>query len=233
MFKVWLGAAGLAAISWLVTPLHAQEPCAGDCDGSEAVAINELVRCVNIVLGSADLSTCDACDVDDSGEVRVNELIAAVNAALTQCGGGGTARCGNGTVETGEECDDGNNFGGDPVAMPCSANCTFESERMGIFDPAQTTANVQSFGLLVGPLSLTGRTRCCASASRATPTPWARTARSSSKPTRSRLLSGRLSSSSNPSACWALAVRACGAWRRRPLRRWNIGIRRGGCSTKA
>jgi cysteine-rich repeat protein len=152
MIKVWLGAAGLAAIGWLFTPVYAQEPCAGDCDGSGSVAINELVRCVSIALGNADVSTCDACDVNGDGEVKVNELVAAVNAALTQCGGGGMARCGNGSVETGEECDDGNNFGGDE----CSANCTDESGRTGVFDPAQTISSVQSFGLLVGPLHLTG-----------------------------------------------------------------------------
>lgn len=152
MIKFWLGAAGLAAIGWLITPVYAQDPCAGDCDASETVAINELVRCVNITLGIGELSTCEACDVDNSGVVQINELISAVNAALGQCGGGDMARCGNETVENGEECDDGNNFGGDP----CSANCTLESERMGTFDSTQTQASVQSFGLLVGPLSLSG-----------------------------------------------------------------------------
>jgi cysteine-rich repeat protein len=154
MVKVWLGAAGLAAIGWLVTPVHAQEPCAGDCDGSETVAINELVRCVNITLGSQELSTCDACDVNGDDEVRINELIASVNGALTDCDNGPPpmARCGNGTMETGEECDDGNNFGGDP----CAANCTLESERLGTFESTQTRSSVQSFGALIGPLMLSG-----------------------------------------------------------------------------
>ena len=160
MKKIWLGAAGLAAIGWLVSPVYAQPACTADCDASETVEINELVRCVNIALGTAEVSTCEACDPDSSGTVLVNELVAAVNAALNNCGTSpsptptattGTARCGNSVMETGEECDDGNNFGGDD----CSANCTDESGRTGVFDPAQTKASVQSFGLLV-PLNLTG-----------------------------------------------------------------------------
>lgn len=151
MLKVWLGAAGLAAIGWLITPAYAQDPCPGDCDASESVAINELVRCVGIALGTGELSACEACDVNGDGQVLVNELVAAVNAALNLCGGG-TAHCGNSMVEAGEECDDGNNFGGDG----CSANCTDESGRPGIFDSTQTQASVQSFGLLIGPLPLSG-----------------------------------------------------------------------------
>ncbi|MGD9763829.1 MAG: choice-of-anchor V domain-containing protein [Candidatus Binatia bacterium] len=60
-------------------------PCFGDCDGSGAVTIGELITAVNIALGSTDLDACPSLDSDGSGTVTVNELIAAVNNALTGC----------------------------------------------------------------------------------------------------------------------------------------------------
>lgn len=57
--------------------------CPGDCDGDGAVAISELVTCVNAALGKA--TECTACDVDGNGVVVINELVAAVTAALAQC----------------------------------------------------------------------------------------------------------------------------------------------------
>ena len=150
MKNLLLGAMGLAAIGWFARPVQAQV-CAGDCDGSNTVAINELVTCVNIALGSSPVSTCTACDVDGNGMVVISELIQAVNKALSSCGGG-TAICGNGTMETGETCDDGNATGGDG----CAANCTTESERVGTFDPDKTVSIVQAGGFPIGPLHLVG-----------------------------------------------------------------------------
>lgn len=70
--------------------------CPGDCDDSGSPGINELVRCVNIALGSAAADQCPACDVDGNGQVAINELIQAVNAALSGCpqdrGSGGESR---------------------------------------------------------------------------------------------------------------------------------------------
>jgi hypothetical protein len=65
-----------------VTPPPA---CPGDCDGSNSVTVNELIRGVNIALGNADISTCPAFDRNGDGMVSINELIAAVNAALDGC----------------------------------------------------------------------------------------------------------------------------------------------------
>ncbi len=59
--------------------------CPGDCDNGGTVAINELISCVNIALGSAPPSSCAACDLDGGGDVAINELIAAVNAGLNGC----------------------------------------------------------------------------------------------------------------------------------------------------
>lgn len=60
-------------------------PCVGDCDGNGTVAINELIRGVNIALGNADVSTCLAMDANGNGTVAINELIQGVNNALNGC----------------------------------------------------------------------------------------------------------------------------------------------------
>jgi hypothetical protein len=60
-------------------------PCAGDCDASGAVSVDELVRGVNIALDRAPVSLCEVFDSDSDGRVTVNELVGAVNAALRGC----------------------------------------------------------------------------------------------------------------------------------------------------
>lgn len=71
------------------TPTPTQSPtvhgCAGDCDASGAVTIDELLKGVNIAAGVADLAGCSAIDADGDGEVTIAELIAAVNDALSGC----------------------------------------------------------------------------------------------------------------------------------------------------
>jgi cysteine-rich repeat protein len=162
MKNVWLGAVSLVVFGGLAMPAQAQTPCAGDCDGSETVAINELITCVNISLGNTPLSSCTACDPDGGGTVAINELIQAVSRSLFGCSGtplptrtatpvGTQAICGNNVVEAGEECDDGNNFGGDGPTFGepgCAANCTMERFPFlrGTFDEEETTAIVQNIG---------------------------------------------------------------------------------------
>jgi hypothetical protein len=95
MLAVLVGALCLALIG---TSAKAQQ-CAGDCDGDKSVAINELITCVNIALGSADLGTCSSCDPNGDNMVGINELILAVNAALDASicmGGGGNCPLGPG-----------------------------------------------------------------------------------------------------------------------------------------
>lgn len=68
------------------TPTLTPAPaCAGDCDGSGAVGINELVTAVGIALGNAPVTTCGAADRDRDGAVAIHELIAAVASALDGC----------------------------------------------------------------------------------------------------------------------------------------------------
>ena len=129
------------------------QDCAGDCNGSDDVAINELVTCVNIALGSAAVTACSPCDVNGDGSVAINELIAAVNAALGGCTPvGGNEVCGDGQMNVaGETCDDGNNQGGDG----CAANCTTETRRTTELDPARAKATAQIRSLAI-PLALSG-----------------------------------------------------------------------------
>ena len=59
--------------------------CAADCDANGTVAIDELVRGVQIALGDAVFLACPAADRDRDLRVTVDELIAGVRAALDGC----------------------------------------------------------------------------------------------------------------------------------------------------
>jgi len=59
--------------------------CAGDCDGSGKVGVNELVLGVNIALGRNSIDACRAFDRNNSNTITINELVTAVNAALDGC----------------------------------------------------------------------------------------------------------------------------------------------------
>lgn len=59
--------------------------CPGDCNGTGDVTVNELIIGVNIVLGTANLSSCPAFDTNGDGNVGIPELIQAVNAASNGC----------------------------------------------------------------------------------------------------------------------------------------------------
>jgi len=61
--------------------------CAGDCDGSGEVTINELITLVNIALGNSPVSACPAGDVNGDGMIAINEIVAAVGNALNGCPG--------------------------------------------------------------------------------------------------------------------------------------------------
>ncbi len=59
--------------------------CAGDCNGDGRVAVDELVRGVNIALGRMAIGSCESMDRNGDGHVGINELIAAVGNALHTC----------------------------------------------------------------------------------------------------------------------------------------------------
>ena len=60
-------------------------PCTGDCSGENIVTVDELLTMVNIALGKAAATACEAGDVNDDGRITVDEIVAAVNNALNGC----------------------------------------------------------------------------------------------------------------------------------------------------
>lgn len=65
--------------------VRAADDCAGDCNASIHVTVDELVAMVNIALGNADLSVCTAGDVNGDAQITVDELVGAVQNALEGC----------------------------------------------------------------------------------------------------------------------------------------------------
>jgi len=59
--------------------------CAGDCSGDGQVTIDELLRGVNIALGSLPVSACARLDRSADGAVSVDEILTAVGSALDGC----------------------------------------------------------------------------------------------------------------------------------------------------
>lgn len=59
--------------------------CAGDCSGDGAVTVDELLKAVNIALGTSAIDLCSAADGNGDGAVAINELLAAVNRGLDGC----------------------------------------------------------------------------------------------------------------------------------------------------
>jgi hypothetical protein len=78
----------LVCVAGLWTP-QAEAPtvpvCTGDCNADGAVTVDELVRGVNVALGSAELAACDALDANGDAAVTINEVVKAVNNALNGC----------------------------------------------------------------------------------------------------------------------------------------------------
>jgi hypothetical protein len=78
-------------LAWLVAgplradPMPCVASCAGDCDTSASVSVNELVRGVSIALGRAPLTDCTSLDIDANGAVSVDELVSAVQHLLQGC----------------------------------------------------------------------------------------------------------------------------------------------------
>ena len=67
------------------TPTLTGVSCAGDCNGNARVAIDELIRGVNIALRLAPSGDCSSFDADQNGIVTIDELVRAVAAALGPC----------------------------------------------------------------------------------------------------------------------------------------------------
>lgn len=61
--------------------------CEGDCSGNGEVTVDELLRLVNIALGTISPRDCRIGDRNGNGEVTVDEILAAVGRALNGCPG--------------------------------------------------------------------------------------------------------------------------------------------------
>jgi hypothetical protein len=66
-------------------PGSCADPCAGDCDGSGVVNVDELVTMIAIALGNAEASGCIAGDKDGGGSIEVDDIIAALHSSLAGC----------------------------------------------------------------------------------------------------------------------------------------------------
>lgn len=62
--------------------------CAGDCNQDGRVTVDELVRGVNIALGTIAVDRCPSMDSNVDHAVTVDELVRAVNNALNGCSAG-------------------------------------------------------------------------------------------------------------------------------------------------
>jgi hypothetical protein len=59
--------------------------CTGDCGGDGQVTIDDILTMVDIALGNADVSTCEAGDANDDGQITIDEILTAVNNELNGC----------------------------------------------------------------------------------------------------------------------------------------------------
>src|SRR5207237_834998 len=59
--------------------------CIGTCNGSAAVAIDEIIILVNIARGEADISTCSAGIAGGVDQITAGQIIAAITNALSGC----------------------------------------------------------------------------------------------------------------------------------------------------
>jgi len=71
-----------------VAPLPARDgasACTGDCNGDQEVTIVELLRGMNIVLGTQGVCRCRSFDDNGDGAVTVDEIVQGVNGSLDGC----------------------------------------------------------------------------------------------------------------------------------------------------
>ena len=81
------GASNVGVVAYFGGFQHCTQGCPGDCDGSGAVTVDELIRGVDIALGQRAVNTCAPLDTDADAVVSIAELVAAVGRALAGCSG--------------------------------------------------------------------------------------------------------------------------------------------------
>ena len=73
------------AISPLPMCVDGHPTCVGDCGVDRQVTVNEIITMMNIALGNADVSGCQAGDLGGDGQITVDEIITGINNALGGC----------------------------------------------------------------------------------------------------------------------------------------------------
>lgn len=61
------------------------EDCIGDCNGNNAVSVDELVLALDIALGVRPFDACNGLDTDSNGQLSVDEIVRAVLSAIAGC----------------------------------------------------------------------------------------------------------------------------------------------------
>ena len=73
------------AIASLPMCVDGHPTCVGDCGVDRQVTVNEIITMMNIALGNADVSGCQAGDLGGDGQITVDEIITGINNALGGC----------------------------------------------------------------------------------------------------------------------------------------------------
>ena len=76
---------GVAGAEGFVIVSLVPQACIGDCNNNQQVTVADILTVVNIALGNALLSDCEAGDINGDGYITVDEILTAVNNALNGC----------------------------------------------------------------------------------------------------------------------------------------------------
>lgn len=79
------GIGGFVSIACAPSPTPSQRSCAGDCNLSSVVTVDELLTLVSVVLGHQTIEVCTVGDADVDGTITVDEVIGALIRALNGC----------------------------------------------------------------------------------------------------------------------------------------------------
>lgn len=143
MSRAWIVvvAAGLL-LAGHAAGAHAQ--CVGDCDGDRTVTVSDLVRGVNIALGTAALAECPNFDCNGAGEVTVDCIVKGVSAALNGCPSNVPNPTVEGPITTG-------------AGVPFIAGTSFDLSQVGYTQAEYFVAGTAAAYVNVGPLTDDGR----------------------------------------------------------------------------
>ncbi|MBI3786519.1 MAG: hypothetical protein HY270_24280, partial [Deltaproteobacteria bacterium] len=81
--------AAMGLLLFAASPRAVSAACVGDCNGNGEITIDEIIKMVNIALGTAMLDTCSPGDGNGDGDITVDEIISAVSTSLSSCPAGG------------------------------------------------------------------------------------------------------------------------------------------------